>query len=261
MALTSEGRELTEIHRIGQVALAAEHRVVVQDFIGLIDLNDIDGSVARWFAAMEVTAANGHRLSQEMAENYLQAFTLAEIGETHGIVRPMFPERQLVENLRVAGPVRIKTLIGQGVDPERALQVAMSESVRRSMTAVLAGGRDLIDGSVRYYGKSGRYRRVTDSQPCTFCAMLASRGPVYSETTAYFRSHNVCGCNAEPVHGEWEPTNEEALWRASYTQAALDADEEGLSRTAPAPHSDAEDTILWRMRRNAPHLFSDGVNP
>lgn len=261
MALTSEGRELTEIHRLGQVALAAEHRDVVRDFGRFIDLNDIDGSVARWFAAMETTAVNGHRLSQEMAENYLRAFTLAEIGEAHDVVRPMFPYGQLAEDLRVTGPVQMKILIREGMDPEDALKLAMVRATERSMTAVMSGGRNLIDGSVRYYGRDGKYRRVTGMKPCTFCAMLASRGPVYSETTVGFRAHHVCGCNAEPVHGEWEPTNEEALWRASYTQAALDADEEGLSRTAPAPHSDAEDTILWRMRRNAPHLFSDGVNP
>lgn len=261
MALTAEGRELTEIHRLGQVALAAEHAVVVQDFVSLIDLADIDGSVARWFAAMESTTVNGHRLSQEMSENYLRSFTLAEIGEGTEFVRPLFPQAQLVEDLRVAGPVRMKTLIGQGVDPEQALQVAMSESVRRSMTAVLAGGRDLIDKSVRYRGRSGRYRRVTGGQACAFCAMLASRGPVYSEKTAYFRSHHVCGCSAEPVFGEWEPNEREALWRASYRQAALDADEIGLVRTIPAPHSAAEDNILWRMRRNAPHLFTDGVQP
>lgn len=258
MALTSEGRELTEIHRIGQVALAAEFGTVVQDLGRLIDLTDIDGSVARWFAALEVTASNGHRLSQEMAENYLRSFTLAEIGQSHEVVRPLFPQGQFVEDVRVAGPVRIKTLIGQGVDPEAALRSAMVESARRSMSAVLAGGRDLLDTSVRYYGRSGRYRRVTDSKPCAFCAMLASRGPVYSEKTAYFRSHHVCGCNAEPVYGEWVPSDEEALWRASYTRAALDAGEEGLVRTAPTPNSDAEDNILWRMRRNSPGLFSDG---
>ena len=260
MALTSEGRELTEIHRLGQVALAAEHRDVVRDFGRFIDLNDIDGSVARWFAAMEVTTANGHRLSQEMAENYLRAFTLAEIGEAHDVVRPMFPYGQLAEDLRVTGPVQMKILIREGMEPEDALRLAMVRATERSMTAVLAGGRDLIDQSVRYRGRSGRYRRVTGARACAFCAMLASRGPVYSETTAYFRSHHVCGCSAEPVFGDWAPNEREALWRASYRQAALDADEAGLVRTAPQPNSDAEDTILWRMRRNAPHLFTDGVN-
>lgn len=261
MALTDEGRELTELHRVGQVALAAETREVLLDLTRLIDLNDIDGSVARWFASVEVLARNGHRISQEMAEDYLRAFTLAEIGERPGVVRPVFPHSQFVEDLRVSGPVRLKTLIGEGVDPEVALQAAAAEAAKRSMTAVLAGGRDLIDGSVRYGGRPGRYRRVTDMKPCTFCAMLASRGPVYSEATAYFRSHHACGCNAEPVHGEWVPSDQEALWRASYTQAALDADEAGVVRTIPRPGSEAEDNILWRMRRNAPHLFSDGISP
>ena len=61
---------------------------------------------------------------------------------------------------------------------------------------------------------------------------------------------------------EWVPNEREALWRASYKQAAMDADDANERRVAPVRKQEKyEDTILHRMRRNAPELFSDGVYP
>ena len=58
------------------------------------------------------------------------------------------------------------------------------------------------------------------------------------------------------VHVGSDP--EEGLLGAA---AAMDADDAGQHRMAPVSGRDHEDTILWRMRRNSPHLFSDGVAP
>lgn len=124
----------------------------------------------------------------------------------------------------------------------------------------LGASRGMIDGTARADGRSGRYRRVTDGTPCAFCAMLAGRGPVYSEETAYFRSHPRCGCTAEIVYGEWVPNQLERQWRDSYFSAAEQADVTDGRRVAPRPGND-EDTVLWRMRRNRPGLFHDGVQP
>lgn len=42
------------------------------------------------------------------------------------------------------------------------------------------------------------WRRVGDGSSCDFCSMLLDRGSVYSEETADFKSHDSCGCGAEP---------------------------------------------------------------
>lgn len=262
MAKTEAGRELTAAHKRAQVLVSAELAVRADDYLSLFDLSDIDGSSIEWIATMQTVVEQSHSESARLAAKYLDDFTLAEIGELHGQkVTPMFNRAQVFEDMRVNGPVRMKALIKRGVDPEDALLQIYAGVAGAAMNAALEAGRDLIDKSVRYYGRSGRYRRVTDSKPCAFCAMIASRGPVYTEVSSNFRTHDYCGCTAEPVLGEWVPSDEEALWRASYKWAAMDADDEGLVRTAPTPHSDAEDNILWRMRRNSPHLFSDGVKP
>ncbi len=46
------------------------------------------------------------------------------------------------------------------------------------------------------------WKRVTSAgTKCGFCRMLAARGAVYKETTAYFAAHPNCRCTVAPVFG------------------------------------------------------------
>lgn len=263
MALTSEGRRLTEAHRKQQILLStrpmAKARLI---YGGVLDVADLDASSLLWSELTRQAVLDGYMDSATLADAYMRRFGVAEIGQAPQIVTPAMNQDAVATDLRINGPVAIKRKIAQGVPAEEAKRQAMSSLLMTVQQQVLAGGRDLIDKTVRYSGQDGKYRRVTDGKPCAFCAMLASRGPVYTEESVDFRSHKGCGCTGEPVYGDWEPTKREALWRASYRQAAMDADEAGERRVVPVvKDAKFEDTILHRMRRNAPELFSDGVFP
>jgi len=261
MALTEGGRALTEVHRQAQIRLGAGTMLKAAALWSLLDLADLDGSTPAWLAATLGMARSEQAASADMAARYVTAFREAEIGEQPGpVVRPVPNDIEIATTARINGPVRVKTLIGNGVEAERAYRAGMVAVQGALMQVALQAGRELIDKTARLDPKSGRYRRVTDGQPCAFCAMLASRGPVYSEHTAYFRAHPRCGCTAEIVYGEWVPNEREAEWVRAYEQAAREAKlVDGVS-IAPKPGDD-EDTVLWRMRRNFPHLFHDGIFP
>lgn len=263
MARTSEGRRLTEAHRKQQLLMSARPVARAKLFYGgVLNTADLDRSSILWQELTRQAVLDGYMDSATLAAAYLQRFDMAEAGIEPSIITPALDEGALATDLRINGPVAIKTKIAQGIPADEAKRQAMNGLLMAVQQQVLAGGRDLIDQTVRYSGADGRYRRVTDGKPCAFCAMLASRGPVYSEESVDFRSHHGCGCSAEQVFGEWEPTEKEALWRASYQQAAMDADEAGQRRVAPVvKDAKFEDTILRRMRRNAPELFNDGVFP
>lgn len=263
MALTSEGKRLTEAHRKQQILLSTRPMAKAKlIYGGVLNVADLDRSSLLWSELTQQAILDGYMDSMTLAAAYMDRYTMAEIGSTEQIVTPAMDRDAVATDLRINGPVAIKKKIGQGIPPEEAKRQAMSSLLMAVQQQVLAGGRDLIDKTVRYSGSDGRYRRVTDGKPCAFCAMLAGRGPVYSEETSSFRSHRACGCTAEQVFGDWVPTDREALWRASYKQAAMDADDAGEARLAPSlPKEQYEDTILYRMRRNAPELFSDGVLP
>ena len=99
---------------------------------------------------------------------------------------------------------------------EKAKAITVGELATRAHYEVLRAGRETIQQS------APRWRRVTDGKPCGFCAMVASRGPVYrSEQKAGQgrRYHSRCGCTVEPYFGDpadWVPSPEEARFLEAY---------------------------------------------
>ncbi|MFD0400154.1 hypothetical protein ACFVHI_18990 [Kitasatospora sp. NPDC127121] len=62
------------------------------------------------------------------------------------------------------------------------------------------GGRDVIHTALQDDPGALGYYRKTDSSPCHFCALMASRGAVYkSKRTAAFGAHPHCHCQAVPI--------------------------------------------------------------
>lgn len=87
----------------------------------------------------------------------------------------------------------------------------------RANSEVLNAGREVVARS------SKRWRRVCDSDPCGWCAMLAGRGPVYRSAekagAGGMRWHGHCGCTVEPFEGDpstWEPTAGEQRFIDAY---------------------------------------------
>ena len=257
MAQTSEGKRLTDAHRIAQVKVRNQVEREAKKAMKLLDLDNISGSWA-WKLDLLQIMRDGYTDSVKLATTYMETFPEVDAGITEQIIVSPFSARDADVIINAEGVAAIKKGIKAGELPEQAAARVASSLAAAAAQQAIAGGRNLIDSTVRYSGRSGQYRRVGGSSLCAFCAMLVGRGPVYSQTTGYFRSHDHCGCTAEPVYGEWVPTDQEALWRDAYRQAAEAADDYNGIRVAPSPMND-EDTILWRMRRQHPELFTDGV--
>lgn len=110
---------------------------------------------------------------------------------------------------------------------DRAMAATIGELATRTQLEVMAAGRETVANSAK------RWRRVSDGNPCGWCAMLVSRGPVYrSEDRAGMgrRYHTRCGCTAEPVDdpASWEPTPDEQRYIDAYAavfESGMRADE------------------------------------
>ncbi|MDP9833005.1 VG15 protein [Trueperella abortisuis] len=258
MAKTQAGRELTDTHRRDQVILRATIEQAATALDGLMDLDNLTGSFPRWFVGRSVLANAGVDTSARLAGAYVAEYGLAEAGVELVAGAPEFDQQRIAREAYTDTVVMTKARIAAGMSPEEAWRIQSAITYGKLGQLVLDAGRQTITtSSFKYSGRRGRWRRVSDGAPCAFCAMLVGRGPVYQEQSVQFRAHNHCGCTAELVLHEWEPTEEEALYRASYMQAALDAEEEfgrSWARTAAG-----ENQILARMRRNNPGLFNDGV--
>jgi hypothetical protein len=78
--------------------------------------------------------------------------------------------------LRVTGPINIKHRISRGEDPEKAMRNAFVDASGSASRQVMNGGRGTMLTLVQNDQVAIGWVRITDSNPCAFCAMLASRG-------------------------------------------------------------------------------------
>lgn len=110
-------------------------------------------------------------------------------------------DRVLQTSLTITGPIGQKSKISKGKTPSEARDISLVESTGTATRHVLTGGRQSLLTLLTEDPQVQRWTRVTDGDPCAFCAMLASRGPVYlTEDSAGFKAHDHCACTAEPVY-------------------------------------------------------------
>lgn len=219
MASTVEGRELTEAHQAAQVAIGTQVTAEARLLWDRLDPGDLDGSTPYWLASNLIAVDRRTRESQTVASVYLSDYRRAEVGLQAKVVLGAPPATATA--LRVAGPIRVKQLIAQGVDREEAHRLAFTKFAGIATRQALMGGRLTVARTTGRDRRAIGWRRVTDGNPCAFCAMLASRGPVYRDAASAdgLQYHAHCGCTAEPMYSEWVPTEREQEYVDFYLEA------------------------------------------
>lgn len=212
MAATVEAAQLTERHRLAQARLAAA--VIFQSVAAwqVLDPARLDETTPDWLRLMVPLVAAHRRSSAVLAGRYLEQFRAHELGfET-----PPFPvilgdavdTTAVTTSLVVTGPVRIKSSMTAGLQLTRAVDTAQAASAQAAMRHVLDGGRSTVTATTHADRRALGWARVVSGRPCSFCAMLAGRGPVYKAETARFDAHDHCSCASEPVYrsdAAWPP--------------------------------------------------------
>lgn len=227
MARTDAGRLLTEQHRRSQLQVRAR---ALRDYLRLWPIweGDEDSFVRMAVAAIVLIRAY-HGLSASVAGGYFQSFRLAEGVRGEAIARLAGPidEGKVIAGLNVTGRDAVRKALDSGVAPEKAREVALTRTSGSVSRQVLNGGRETLLRSIEEDREALGWARVTDSDPCTFCALLAGRGPVYKADTVDFEAHDSCGCGAEPVYrgSEWPGRARE--FKDLYNEAVLEAREAG----------------------------------
>lgn len=143
------------------------------------------------------------------------------------------PDQQIVTNLVTRGPVVARKARLVGMDELRAWERAQAAAMASGGSMVLRGGRDAVEEQ----GALG-WMRVTDGDPCYFCAMLASRGAIYTSKDAASVSsrpdrlglefHDSCGCTAMPIFARTDFMSAQAaryraLWNETYPNGGISA--------------------------------------
>lgn len=216
MAFTTAGQRLTEQHRTQQLALRAQFLQQLHKAWPLLDPLRLDATAAGWLNLMIDLITGFWSKSVTASLTYYDAFRNAEtdFGAFHAahlrdVVVPNL--EQIRASLIATGPAKIKHDTMSGDHPiETIARKAMVTVAGAAGRLVMNGGRDAIDEAVRSDTRSVGWARVLGPKPCYWCAMLASRGPVYESKSvalvATARSkregkeyHDNCMCQAEPV--------------------------------------------------------------
>lgn len=209
MARTREGALLTELHRRRTLSLRAETMKDVVRFYRLWSLKDPATYEAMEQALIMVARTRGMQAAA-LAANYYEAFRAFEVPAGRLISIPLAappPDEQIRAAIGATARAGVLNGLQAGKTLEQAMAnglVMVSGSVSRLALNV---GRDTIQEQVKRDPKALGWSRVTSGDACAFCAMLASRGPVYKEDTVDFESHDHCSCGSEPHYegSSWPP--------------------------------------------------------
>lgn len=203
MAATAEAARLTEAHRLAQLRLGADTVRQMQAVWPLLNPADLNASFADWMQVVGPIVQAQRSASSALAANYITVFRSLELGVGRGftpILAGPVDTKILFTSMLVTGPVSIQAALDRSVPLVRALDTAEARSAGAAMRHALNGGRETIVDTTRADRRAIGWARATSASACAFCAMLASRGPVYSGDTVDFRAHDHCACGAEPMY-------------------------------------------------------------
>lgn len=262
MAATDAGGALTTRQREVQLQIRAQ---TLQDFMRLWPLWQVsDGRSFEQLVRATIPLIEMRRaVSADAAVDYFRAFRMVENGEALSPTPASTVDPDRVQaSLQATGVAQARRSLAAGYSAEAARQTALTTMSGAVSRHVLDGGRRTIEQAIEDDDAALGYIRVTDGDPCAFCAMLAARGPIYlsraSGATAGVGRlrgtrgrgqsyHDHCACTVEPQylhHDDWRdrfPDN--ARFREIYEKAQRDAREEG------GPSSGTSNPALNNFRR------------
>lgn len=197
MARTEDGAVLTRQHRDRQMRIRAG---ALREFMrvwpvwSLDDVRSFDRLVTATLPLVELT----HGASANVAAEYYEQFRDAE--GVDGDFQPIKPtgidRDQVAASLYATGESQARRSLAAGMSAEAARQNTLTTLTGAVGRHVLNGGRGtLLISAVEEPGAVG-WQRVTDGDPCAFCAMLASRGPEYKSREA--------ATNVDGRMGKWD---------------------------------------------------------
>lgn len=224
MATTSDVRALTNAHRAAQVKRAAAISALVMAYYSTRVDPGSPAEVERWLSLMVPRVLKGSEASGRLAAAYATNLRLMELPSERRMAYDTAPgsiEEQVRRSLVVVGP---QSYLNKASEIDRLdispsaraamMREAKSTTAKAAAAATLrhvqSGGRATLLDSVRQDTTVIGWVRVTRDKPCFFCAVLASRGPVFEgdsfelsntlfEGPGEVKVHDQCQCSLKPI--------------------------------------------------------------
>lgn len=168
-----------------------------------VELADLDGSYGSLADRMLVTVAAAQLLAAQRAGPYLDA-ALAAQGAGTDVLGRLVPaslagvasDGRSLDTLLYGSVIRVKTAIGSGEAPPRALASGEASLVRIAGTQVQDAGRVATGVGIAARPQVTGWVRMLNPPSCGRCAILAGRFYKWNDG---FRRHFLCDCSHVPA--------------------------------------------------------------
>lgn len=203
--------EIAVAARAVQLAIRARLLKDVTALWPALDKNRLDETFPGWIRGMGLLVRSYHGQSSEAAgvayRSAREQATQSPAPRSLVKIAPVPAPEWLDRAFGYSGPGMLQRDV---VKPNSALTSTLGTASR----IVLDGGRATTIDTVKADPVAKAYYRLTDGDPCAFCGLMASRGPIYkSADTAGVdadkrftgngaaKFHNDCGCSIVPWFG------------------------------------------------------------
>lgn len=177
---------ITWQHQQDQEALSNATAYGLAALWPILQFGKLDETTPTWLYAATLQVQQSFGKSERLAFDATQGAAWAWLPESDPLVFTAgdFPVGKVQTGLRVTGPVSVKQQMP--APSEDVMAGAMHSSTGAGTKFAGDGGRaqvvslvDAVNARQKQQGRVIGYARVTDGNPCYFCALLASRGAVY----------------------------------------------------------------------------------
>lgn len=241
MATSSDAGRAADAQRRAQRGLS---RLLTRDMRGLRRLiipSRLEASVPEWVEAVRSLVEQYGSASASLAADYYEAERVAaRVTERFTVPLVGPPSDEQVEN-----SLRWATKDVWERDPDdpvtteaqrRPLDVRLEQAEKKAEAVaqklVADQGRGTVQEAVRQDRQATAWARSAALGACAFCKLLASRGAVYKQDTAKFRSHDGCHCGVVPVFKgqRFELSDHASEWARIYREYAAPYPGDQLNR-------------------------------
>lgn len=163
-----------------------------------MNVSDPDRGWAGLLAELLELIRGGRSISERLAMEFYRYLREADNAAGEAPEQPdiPFPTNAVVGSMIYTGPRMAKALIRRGDDADLADRVGRAVG-RSAMRHTLNGGRTVMREAAVQDPAAWGWARITDTDPCDFCKMLADRGAVYktAKTAGQLQQyHDGCAC-------------------------------------------------------------------
>lgn len=214
---------LTEAHRVAQVRLSAQTQALSNAAWRLLDPARVGATSERWMRLMGPIIRRQRQLSAGLSGDYYQRLRALQLES--GDVLPALATT--ITDDEIDGTLA-RTVVDRLENPpaqpwEMTVRNARNAAARSAARMALNGGRRTVLNTVQADRLSLGWTRVGRGEPCAFCRLAISRGPVYrSESSADFHAHDGCHCAAAPAFLDEDLWTDQAEREADVYYAAVD---------------------------------------